>query len=75
METKRFLPRHSRISFMCDQLEPNSYHRLLMDNLFLSVKFSDGAKNLTKSKVLTRGVARKSGRDVHALVCQEEKKP
>ena len=45
-----------------------------MDNLFSSVKFRNGTKNDTSSKVLTCGVARKSGRGVSSLVFQEEEK-
>ena len=69
---KGYSPMRSRILFMRNQLEPNSYHRLLIDNLFSSAKFSDGAKNETRSKVLACGAARKSGRGVSSLVHQEE---
>ena len=59
---------HSRILFMCNQLEPNSYHQLFIDNLFTSVNFAKIAENKTKSKVITLGVARKTCGGVFTLV-------
>ena len=59
---------------MLDQLELNSYYKLLMDNIFSSVKFSEVAENKTKSKVLKCSIARKSGKGISAIVYQDKQK-
>ena len=44
---------------MLDYLELNTYHKLLIDNLFSSLKFSNAAENKTKLKVFIFCIERK----------------
>ena len=62
---------YSQFLFILDQLEPNIYHKLFYDNLFISVKLCRGAVN-AKAKVLSLSVARYSGRRVPPAVFQLE---
>ena len=66
---------HSRIFFVCDQLELNSFYRLFIGTLFALIKFCVAAIN-TNPKVLTLGVAQNKNRGIPPLVYQvEERNP
>lgn len=64
-------PLHARVLWLFDQLRDN-YHRVFMDNLYLSAKFCRSAYSHNR-KVLIAGVTRKSGRGLPSSVVQEEK--
>jgi len=63
-------PMHARLLHMFE-IFLDLYHRVNMDNLFNSVKFSIAAANC-KTKVLTQGVFRKNSRGAPPIVFQEE---
>jgi Transposase IS4 len=65
-------PLHARMLSLFDCFD-EKYHRVWMDNLYLSAKFCKGCYNHA-SKVLIAGVARKSGRGIPDCVIQEEVK-
>ncbi|CAB9519576.1 unknown protein [Seminavis robusta] len=65
-----FSPLHARVLWLFDQLRDN-YHRVWMDNLYLSAKFVKGCYNHER-KVLIAGVTRKQGRGIPLSVLQEE---
>lgn len=68
--SKGFSPLHARVFWLFDQLRDN-FHRVWMDNLYLSAKFAR-ASFTHERKVLIAGVTRKSGRGVPLSVLQEE---
>jgi Transposase IS4 len=65
-------PLHARMLSLFDALE-EPYHRVWMDNLYLSAKFCKGCFK-HDNKVLLAGVTRKSGRGFPLSVLQEEVK-
>jgi hypothetical protein len=65
-------PLHARVMWLFDHLT-DRYHRIWMDNLYLSSKFVKAAY-LHKNKVMIAGVTRKAGRGLPLSVLQEEEK-
>ena len=62
---------HARVLWLFDHLE-DKFHRVWMDNLYLSASFARACFNHPK-KVMIAGVTRKGGRGLPVSILQEEK--
>ena len=65
-----FSPLHARSMWLFDQLN-DQFHRVWMDNLYISAKFTKGAWHLSEQKVITAGVCRTKDRGLPQCVIQE----
>jgi hypothetical protein len=68
--TDGLCPLHARSMWLLDRLT-TSYHRVWVDNLYMSSKFAKAAWK-SRNKVLLNGVARGAGRGVPKCVVQEQ---